>query len=445
MQKRPRFFLLPVIFTAIVFFRIPFARAQPTFSLNLPQAIDYASTHSPQYLTALKEIEIRTRTRKNSVASFFPSLDGSISQGLSGTYSSLSSPSNLFFGSIGLTLTENIYDNGKTIWGLKSAKWNEERAKIELEKAKNQLALQVAQAFYQFSLASQTAAIKAKQAELLREQFKTGEVQYRQGMKTRRDYLRFRARVQRADISLISAENDLKTSVLKLENSIGVEAGNIGKNTVTFTPMTSKREKITFPSEPPSLEKHYEKRIQKIAEKINEVPVRLALRQFLPRANLSAGAGFGSGTSSGAPLSNAYTSSPTFQWNLTFSISGNLLDWGVLRRDWAKAELSRDQSNLSLQQTLMNTSTTLQTLMLDLKRTEQNYQLTQELLNSEEEAFSIINEEYRQGRSSYLDLTTALDSLFDARLSFASIYFSALDKKSQYHYHQGDLYETLTR
>ena len=63
---------------------------------------------------------------------------------------------------------------------------------------------------------------------------------------------------------------------------------------------------------------------------------------------------------------------------------------------------------------------------LELARLKEESQLQSEVARMEEDNFRVVEDNYRRGRTSYLDLITALRDRSDARARWNAAYFSTL-------------------
>jgi outer membrane protein TolC len=80
---------------------------------------------------------------------------------------------------------------------------------------------------------------------------------------------------------------------------------------------------------------------------------------------------------------------------------------------------------------------------LKLRQFRETVKTTRELLVLEQQSYSILEAEYRNGRAAYLDLITNLNSLIDARSKFMTSYFGFKKQQMLYAFHKGDLYAEL--
>jgi outer membrane protein TolC len=63
----------------------------------------------------------------------------------------------------------------------------------------------------------------------------------------------------------------------------------------------------------------------------------------------------------------------------------------------------------------------------------------------EEESNRLVEQQYNDGKVTYLDLITSLNELLNAKVQFYSAYYEALLNVAKYDYYKGTIYESLAR
>jgi outer membrane protein TolC len=422
------------------------AHAATPAPLSFKDTIRYATEHSPVLDSARKTLEIRGLEFSTSIARMLPSLDIGATQGILnnipiGGNNALLTPNatSPWYSALTAGVSETLYDNGVSITQALIADLNQDLAAVGFERTRAGLALDVSQEFYSFSLATALLDVRKQQQELLEKQFKSVSSQYQQGFKTKSDYLRLRAQVQRAEIERINAENRILVSTAQLRKLIGEDTP------VAFTPLSIRREDDPlrgFPKGTAGLEKTYDFRLSKIQREINDKNVSFAVRRYWPQISV---------TSALTYTNFGYINSPTpfnetgqFSWNALLSLQFNVWDWGIRRREVQAARYNRDVQDNTLEQSLLEARAQLTTLRADMDRIARNYRLNRELLSLEEESYSNLELQYREGRVAYLDLITGLNNLLDAKTQYYASHFEALRALARHRYFEGTLYEALS-
>ncbi len=422
-------------------------------SLNLKEAVDFALSNSPTFSSAKKSQTINELQYKTAVAKLFPSLDFSTSDGLQNNIPVADStdtnaiitpnPTSPWYSSVSLGLTESLYDNGVTSTNIDIADLNKEITSINYKKTRDSLTLDVVSEFYHFSLLSALLDVRKQQQAILGKQFKTLTNQYLQGFKPKSDYLRLKIQVQQAEVDRISAEDDQAQSLVNLLKILGV--GEQTQQIPTFRTVAVQRAQNLqnlFPKQAPPLSHVYDFQLAQIQEKVNEKNVQLVRRNYWPQLLLTSGATYSNLNYINSPTT--FASGNQLSWYALVTLNYNFWDWGSRKRNVEVAELNRDIQQNSLNQNLISIHASIESLMASISKTNQSYVLNQELLTLQEESNRDLEIQYREGKATYLDLITSLNSLLATKIQFYTSYFNALTSIAQYKYYEGKIYDTIT-
>jgi outer membrane protein len=417
---------------------------------NLRQTVEYATQHSPSVVSAKATLLITELQYKTQVGKMLPSLDFSATHGLqnnipinigNGLYSLNSAAP--WSSALNLGVTETLYDNGNTLTQASIARLNQELASQNYRKTRETVTLDVSNEFYQLSLAIILLEVRKQQEVTVRRQFQTLTHQYQQGLKTKTDYLRLKTQVQRAELQRISAENDIQLSYTVLRKLLAVGLHN--PTLFEFEPLrVQKAEKLEalLPSDKPSIDEFYDSKTFAIQNEINGKHVYLTERNYWPQVFITGGIAYSNFAylNSGLPFNNG----SQLTWNALLTFQYNIWDWGIRKRNVEVAQLNRDIQENTLTQNLLEVDAAINSLMLSIYRIQKSLILNQELLTSEEQTYHTLETQYREGKVTYLDLITGLNSLLDAKIQFYSTYFEALRNKAKHSYYKGKLYETIS-
>ena len=424
--------------------------AQASVSLTLSDAIQTALQNSPTYDTAEKTETINHLKYRSAIAKLLPSLDFSTTDGLQNNIPIASNaaflltpnPTAPWYSSLNVGFTENLYDNGVSLTGLAVADLGQTLSQISSLKVRDSLVLSVASEFYTYSLSSVLVDVRKQQQALIEKQFDLLSSQYQQGFKTRADFLRLKTQVQQAEIDRINAEDQLTQSTTKLRQILGI---NLKEDTsYSFTPVTVAWEE-TFDQlkeiREPSLDQFYDARIAKLQNEINDKSVDLVRRNYYPQVNVTFGGLYNNQSylNSDEPFSAGHQLS----WDALVTVQYNFWDWGIRKRDVQIAEGNRDIQSDSITQGLQTVRQDLEGMMGSFTKIKRNYKLSRELLGMQEESNRLLEQQYREGKVSYLDLITSLDGLLNSKVQFCSSYFEVLQNLAKYDYYKGQIYESL--
>lgn len=424
--------LLLCFFTSALLHAAP---APESATLSLKEALHYAYDHSPVLDTARRNLEIGDLGVGVARSKFLPSLDASATHGLQ--YAEPKLTTDPYVSALSLGLTENLYDNGISWTNFDISKITRDVNRLQALQVRDQLALDVSTQFYQYSLALKLADVQKQQVDILQKKLRSVRGQFREGMQTKKDYLRFKNQVQRADLDLLGARLNIDRAVLTLNQLLGAPTGS----GIGYAPIEVATESPSVPVEAPPIDHSFEKRIAATQGHIPVLQTRLAIRQYWPQLNLTSGVTYGNlgYLNSGLPFNDTHT----FNAGVQLAIAVNLWDWGQ-RGD--NVEIARRQELIAdnnTRQASLTVEASVRTLMLTLTQQKASFALSQELLGGEETTYEVILRDYEEGRVQYLDLIGSLQNLLDAKTRLYTAYYDLAQSLAQYHYYDGNLYETL--
>src|SRR5690606_38686344 len=96
-------------------------------------------------------------------------------------------------------------------------------------------------------------------------------------------------------------------------------------------------------------------------------------------------------------------------------------------------------------QTLLNLRTQIADYENDISRQKKTIELLSEILNVEEKTYQDIENEYREGRATYLDLVTSLDRRNQIRLDLVEETRSYLLSVAELMKLSGNLYDAVSK
>ncbi len=404
--------------------------------LSLREAASYALEHSPQLDSSQRQALIAEQERLNARAAFLPSIDFTSSHGLERSYPSTST-NEPWASSFSLTLTETLYDNGESITKHRISLLQEEIARETLLRDRDRLLLDVAGAFYQHSLARKALEIQQEQHSVLKRQVELVKESYRQGVKSRKDYLRFQTQLNRSDIDLLAARTGLQKSELALQRVLGVPLRS--NDQVTFT--VDENRPAPLPAKEILLATHRDSRIADLQRRSAALNAELSRRKVWPEIGIATSATYGS--SDYWNTSKRVYENDKLSWSALLTVKYNLLDWGVRRRN-SEIAASRAQIRANeLETDLLSLREEIEKLSVDARKLQSSFQLADELFKLERTNLNLITTEYRQGKVQYLDYINALQNLASAKNTYYSSLFELKRALLALHYHEGTLHEAI--
>jgi outer membrane protein len=425
---------LELVILAVPLFGSP-AIAAP---VSLKETALYAIEHSPSLDSSKRQALIAQMQHDNAGAAFLPTLDFTSSHGLQRNYP-LVPGSTPWASNFSFNLAENLYDNGDSIAGLRISRLQDEIAQLVLSRDRDKLLLDVINAFFTYDLACKNLEIQQEQHAVLKLQVELVKEAYQQGVKTRKDYLRFQTQFNRADIDLVNAKDAVQKAELELNRLTGVPLN--GSEKISYQ-VDERR-----PEPPPPfhlrVEDHRDFRISELQKKVQDLTAGKVERKIWPEVGLAAGATLGS--SNYIDTGQTIGMNQTKSWNVLLTLKYNIFDWGLRRRN---AEIAAEQAAVqanTYDNDLLTLRSDLEKLSLDLRRQQENFHLSEDLLKLERNNLALITNEYQEGKVQYLDYITSLQNFANARSTYYSSLYDLKRAVLTQRYHEGTLYEAIIK
>ena len=409
--------------------------------IDFHEAIARALKKSPDYDVLTHTEKMTQLSYKNSWSVFLPEFDltathGFYQQGGNAFYNQ-TTPLDPWSNLLGLSLTENLYDNGKSWNEMDVADLNDKIAKLSLQRGFQQLILTVAKAFYDFSSAAGGLELQKQEIETLRQQFHIIEGRYHHGVNSDRDFLRIKAQVQRSEIDLATQEIAAETTRQALRLAIGESSQ------VDFIPLVAKTEEvdvIRFPEISP--EATFEFRIATAQDRISDIHYREVQREDWPRLTLQGMYSYNIPQYIG-PVAAGGLDDPYWNLQATLVLNYAIWDWGIRRRNVEIADHQRQIEKDGQAKTRLQVQQDLNRLGKQTELYKRAYRESTQTLHDEERVYFSLNQGYRDSKVTYLELITALGDLYSIRNQYVSLQFNLLKTRANFAYYEGNLNEIL--
>ena len=407
---------------------------------SLPRLTELAEGRSPNISKAHRNLEMARMKLENARMAFLPSLDIQGIHGVKDAHPTTKAWQTPFTSSMGLTLTENLYDNGANLTKMRVAQMEFERLRLDFEFQRDTQLLAVAQAYYDWSGLVAQRRIDEEKRGLLRKQTSILDSQYKQGLKTKRDVLRIESESRRLEIGVITRDNDVDLAFQKLAAAVGVSREELESEGIE---PEDPKPYIVFDDSLPLLKAsdHRKAQIVDMNRRQAEEESKQVSRDYWPQVFLTGGLGYY--MQDYVDTQAAWNQQHRYDWSALITIKYNIWDFGIRRRAREVAQINVRTKEDENRQTLLDLDSDLRDVWNRVREYSENFKICRELLALEQQSFSILDTEYRLGRAPYLDVITSLNSSYDARARFAAAYFGLRTQQMKYAFHRGNLYELL--
>lgn len=405
-----------------------------TKAFNFKNTVLYAIAHSPTLDFLRKSLNISKLNRKNNLATFLPNID------VTSTHIVGKDPAednSNAASSLGIEATENLYNNGENFTNYKKTKLQQAITLLQYQQGRDQLIKTVVTDFLNLSLQQKLSAIQRTNVSILQQQYHAALEQYHQGLKTPEDVIRFRSQMQQAKISLLQANNAIKQSKQQLLTDMGYKYGTTKFISLQLSPIKVS----SLPIQLPDLRQQYQYKIILLQREVNKLDINLQQRKYWPQVNVKASANYGNELQPG--IVDSFGRKKQLDWQAELELKYKILDWGTQRRDIAIATQTGWQNIDNLTQQLLSERQDIDNLMSGLKLHKQSYKISTSLRRSETKNYSTLNQSYRAGKVSYLDLTTAISDLSAAKVQYITDRYALEKDLYAYYYYKGMIYDKV--
>jgi outer membrane protein len=400
-------------------------------AVTLQQAIQLSERIQPGMVQARGEVETAAAQRRSAWGSFLPSVNASSSasdffsegqatvdpvtqQVISGNRSSRSV-------SAGLSASLDLFTGFRRGADLKAARAAQDAAGASLVDARFQQALTTTNQFFDALAAAQLVGVRDASVRRAEEQLKVSVAKLHAGSATRSDSLRSLVTLGTARLDLIQAQTDLASAEAGLARFIGERGRVVAADDSAFY-------QVLPPVDTAAIRAEALARSPRVQEATaNSEAARANLRasraSYWPSLNLSASTNWNGTRSSDYALFNQRQLSLGLRWTLFNGFDRELT---VAQRS---ASLDVAEASAADAARQVDAELTAQLAALDAARTK--IDITQTSVAAATEDLRVLQERYRLGVATIVDVLTSQEALNQAEVDVVVARFDYLRAKAQ--------------
>lgn len=405
---------------------------------TLKECIAYAMEHNIQ----LKQRRLTTEQSEldvlQSQASLFPSLSFSTNQNVSwrpwsqsyvnlsnGTMTTTSSEVN-YNGSYGLNANWTVWNGGRNQKTVERNRLTRESSLYDTEETANSIQEQIVQYYVQILYQTEAVRVNAEVLEASKLQRDRAKVMVDVGSIARVDLMQLEAQVSQDEYNVMNAQTMLDNYKLQLKQLleiVDVEAFDI------VIPDVGDADVLAMI---PDRESVYAAAVNSRPEiqgglldiEAADVDIDIAKRGYYPSVSLMAGVGTSntSGVHTGVPMQ--WKNNLNNSVGLTLSVP--IFDNRQNKTNVAKARLSKQASELNLQNTKKELRSQIETYWLNARNAQQQYRSATTNVESMQASYDLVSEQFRLGLKNIVELTTGKNNLLQARQQLLQSKYTAL-------------------
>ena len=370
--------------------------------LTLQQCLDIARQRNPNMAAAAFAVDAADARVGQARSAYYPQVSLSGNYSKYSAYADASNASNdLYQGNA--TLTQNIFDFGKTPSQVRIQALGRDAARSDQRNTASLVAFGVKQAYYDLLQAEKNLEVAAETVKLTQDQLDQAKGFFDAGVKSRYDVTSAEVNLSNAKLGQIRAENTVQVARVTLKNAMG--APDLADFTIEDM-LAFQRSPITFDD---AVQRAYANRpdLQSVLAKkeASKESVSLARSGYYP--TLSGNANYTRAGDTFMPEQSGWSAGVT----LTFPLFNGFLTNNQVKE--AKQNLNIQKANEeSLRQGIL---LDVQQAYLNMRALEDGVAVAELTVRQAQENYDIVNGRYGAGVGSPLDVTNALVGLTNAK------------------------------
>lgn len=388
-------------------------------SLNLERCIEIALLKHPNIMASKYTVNVNQNRVGQAEANYYPQINGTAGyrkyssvSGVTSANTTVSS-SALSRGTAGsfdqyassVTLSQNIYDFGKTPTQVSIQDLNLDSSRLDMKNVSDQIIFNVRQAYYGVLQTKRNRDVSAETVKQFQQHLEQAKGFYEVGTKPKFDVTKAEVDLSNAKLNMIKSENALRIAIVNLNNAIGIPDAPeyTVEDSLAF-------EAYDIPFEE-AIKKAQENRpdLKSIIRKGNaaEDSIELSKKGYYPTLTGNAAYNWSGET---FPLEHGWNIGATLSFPIfsgfltTYQVGESRANLNLLK---ANEELLRQNISLEVQQAYLN-----------LKEAAERVPTAELAVKQAEENFAIAEGRYATGVGNPVELTDAEVALSNAKTAY---------------------------
>ena len=421
---------------------------------TLRDCIDYAMQNNITLKQSQLNKQTTTETLKQSQAALLPSLSGSTNQSFGYKPWLNTSISTVTNGTVNTSMRKTYY-NGTyginaswTVWNgnqnhnqVKANKLSEQQAELTVEQTANTIQEKIAQLYVQILYQTEAIDVCKQSLETSKKNEERGREMVEVGKMSKADLAQLSAQRAADEYDLVLAESNLANYKLQLKQQleitgdqsfdIDVTAANDQQALTTIPAMTDVYEQ--------ALLLRPEIKYTELALKASEVQLKIAKAGHLPTVSLTGG--LGTSTSSNNSKEWGQQIQTNFDASAGIGVSIPIFDQRKAKTAVNKANIQRELALLDQQDKQKKLYATIEGFWLDAQTNQQKFRAASATVESEQQSYDLLQEQFNLGLKNIVELMTGKTSLLKAQQNKLQSKYLTILNQQLLRFYQG---ETMT-
>ena len=351
-----------------------------------------------------------------SKAALFPTLSANTNQGVGySPFDNTAADKAYYNGSYGVNAQWTVWNGGQNTNTVKQNKLTEEQAGLSTDVTANSLQEQITKLYVQILYMSEAIEVNRQSLETSKKNEERGQQMVEVGKMSKADLAQLSAQRASSEYSIVESETQLAKYKLQLKQALDLDAGTAFDVAI---PVTSDQQAL---AEIPSLSSVFEAAMAQRPEIKNallgiessNLQMKIAKAGALPTVTVNGGLG----TSTNSMSSLAWGTQMKNNFDLTASVAINVPIFDARRTKTSvnKARIAQEQAHINYDNEEHELYCTVEELWLDAINNQQKFRSALATVESEQESYNLLSEQFNLGLKNIVELMTGKDKLLTAQ------------------------------
>ena len=383
---------------------------------TLDECINYAMENN----LTLKLSKLKQRSAQEDVmqskAALFPTLSANTNQGVGySPFDNTAADKAYYNGSYGVNAQWTVWNGGQNTNTIKQNKLTEEQAGLSTDVTANSLQEQITKLYVQILYMSEAIEVNRQSLETSKKNEERGQQMVEVGKMSKADLAQLTAQRASSEYSIVESETQLAKYKLQLKQALDLDAGTAFDVAI---PSTSDQQAL---ADIPSLVSVFDAAMAQRPEIKNallgiessNLQMKIAKAVALPTVTVNGGLG----TSTNSMSSLAWGTQMKNNFDLTASVAINVPIFDARRTKTSvnKARIAQEQAHINYDNEEHELYCTVEELWLDAINNQQKFRSALATVESEQESYNLLSEQFNLGLKNIVELLTGKDKLLTAQ------------------------------
>ena len=418
---------------------------------TLQDCIDYAMQNNITLQRSKLQQQSAAEDVKGSKAALLPSLSASTNQSVgyrpwqdAGTTTVTNGTVNArvnktyYNGSYGLNASWTVWNGNRNRNQVKLNQLSEQQAEMDIQETANSIQERIAQLYVQILYLTEAVRVNEESLKTARKNEERGQEMVNVGKMSKADLAQLTAQRATDEYNIVEAQTQVRNYKLQLKQLLEITDG------VEFDVVIPETTDEQALAEVPALMGVYEQALAtrpeiqsaQMAVKSSDVSIAIAKAGKLPTINMTAGVGTGTNSLSNNGWGTQFKSNVDASAGVSVGIP--LIDQRQTKTNVAKARLQRESNLLALQDEQKQLYQTIENYWLDATTNQQKFRAAKLSVDSEQQSYGLLQEQFRLGLKNIIELMTGKDRLLQAEQNKLQSKYMTILNLQMLRFYQGE-------